>query len=489
MSSSYRQIFKSSALFGGTQVLNILIGIIRTKFLAVLLGPSGVGIAGMYQSSTGVIGTIAGVGVNRAGIRQIAEAFGTGDEEKIALTVKTLRFVSLVSGVLGMLVVFCFCKPLSSITFGNQEYVWGTAVVSLVLFFNGISAGQTALLQGMRRLKDLAICQVAGALFGSVASIAIIYLWGVPAVAWYLVAIAAFNILPSWWYARKVRVVKSRTSTDSMIVEARGLLKMGSAFMVSGLVTTGTVYFSRILVIRELGLDAVGLYTAVITLSSIYVNVILQAMSADYYPRMAAIASDHEQVNRMVNEQTEIGFVLAVPGILVTLTMAPWILEICYSAEFISAANVIQWQIIGIGLCVISWPIGIIMPALGLKRYLVGSEVVAAAVRLVSLVVGMKLWGFEGVGIASLLTYICHILMVFFIAKKSTGFRWSKNSVLIMTSSFTIIGAVFLLIRLLPKFWGMVWGVSITAATTVGCFWVLSKMLNFTFFKFRKADV
>ena len=37
--SSHGQILKSSALIGGSQVLVILVGIVRTKILAVLLGP------------------------------------------------------------------------------------------------------------------------------------------------------------------------------------------------------------------------------------------------------------------------------------------------------------------------------------------------------------------------------------------------------------------------------------------------------------------
>jgi antigen flippase len=487
--SSYRQIFKSSALFGGTQIINILIGIVRTKFLAVLLGPAGVGIAGMYQSTTGLIGTIAGFGTGRAGVRQIAEAHGTGDEVKLALTSKTLRWVSLASGLLGMLVVLVFCKPLSWMTFGNDEYVWGVATVSLVLLFNGISAGQIALLQGMRKLKDLAVCQIAGALFGSIASIAVIRFWGVRAVSWYLVAIAAFNILTSWWYVRKIQIDTSRASTHNMIIEASGLLKIGVAFMVSGLVSAGNIYLARVLVIRELGMDAVGLYSAVITLSSIYVNTVLQAMATDYYPRLTAVANDHFLVNRMVNEQTEMGLLLAIPGILGTLTLAPWVLELFYSSAFTSAANVIQWQLMGVGLCVVSWPLGIIMPAKGMSRFLIISEIVTAAVQIILLVVCMKLWGLEGAGISFLLTYLAHTVIVFFIAKKATGFYWSRKSQMIIGAACIIIVTVFSLIRLLPMFAGTVVGLSITAATSMRCFFVMKEMLGFKIFKSRKDGV
>ena len=45
--SSYRQIFKSTAVIGAAQVANIGIGIVRNKALAVLLAPAGFGLAGI----------------------------------------------------------------------------------------------------------------------------------------------------------------------------------------------------------------------------------------------------------------------------------------------------------------------------------------------------------------------------------------------------------------------------------------------------------
>ena len=53
--SSYRSIFKATSLFGGVQVYQILISVIKSKFVAVLLGPEGMGIQGLYQSAIQLI--------------------------------------------------------------------------------------------------------------------------------------------------------------------------------------------------------------------------------------------------------------------------------------------------------------------------------------------------------------------------------------------------------------------------------------------------
>ncbi|MEG2281843.1 MAG: O-antigen translocase, partial [Rikenellaceae bacterium] len=52
---AYRDIVKATSVFGGVQVFNILIGIVRSKIIAILLGPEGMGISGLLQSATSLI--------------------------------------------------------------------------------------------------------------------------------------------------------------------------------------------------------------------------------------------------------------------------------------------------------------------------------------------------------------------------------------------------------------------------------------------------
>ena len=75
---TYGQILKSSAIIGGSTVLKVGIGIVRTKIMALLLGPAGFGLAGLYMSIITLTQSIAGMGINGSGVRQIAEAAGSG---------------------------------------------------------------------------------------------------------------------------------------------------------------------------------------------------------------------------------------------------------------------------------------------------------------------------------------------------------------------------------------------------------------------------
>ena len=169
--SSYGQILKSTALVGGSSVVNIAMGIVRTKAMAMLLGPAGFGLAGLYLSIANLTQSVAGMGVNSSGVRQIAEAAGSGDEERIARTAAVLRRTSVLLGALGAVVLIVFCRQVSTLTFGTAEHAAAVALLALVVFFNLVSAGQGALIQGLRRIKDLAQMGVLGAIYGTVATI------------------------------------------------------------------------------------------------------------------------------------------------------------------------------------------------------------------------------------------------------------------------------------------------------------------------------
>ena len=60
MGTSYGSIFKSTALFGVVQVLKAVMSVAKNKIAAILIGPEGVGILGIFQSTIRVIQTGAG---------------------------------------------------------------------------------------------------------------------------------------------------------------------------------------------------------------------------------------------------------------------------------------------------------------------------------------------------------------------------------------------------------------------------------------------
>ena len=316
---TYGQILKSSAVIGGSSVVNIGLGIVRTKVMALLLGPAGVGLLGVYSSIADLARTVAGMGINSSGVRQIAEAVGTGDTGRVARTVTTLRRVALLLGLLGALLLVAICLPISQMSFGDNRHAGAIGCLSLVVLLGSVSGGQLALLQGVRRIGDLARASVWGGVFGTLSSILVVCFYAragdagrgiVPS----LVCVAAMGIAVSWWYSRKVQIERVAMKWADISAEVSELLKLGFVFMATGFMALGVGYLVRIIVLRKLGEDAAGFYQSAWTLGGLYVGFILQAMGTDFFPRLTAVAQDNSQCNRMVNEQAEVGLPMAGPA-------------------------------------------------------------------------------------------------------------------------------------------------------------------------------
>ena len=293
---SYGQILKSSALIGGSSVVNVAVSVVRVKAMALLLGPAGVGLIGLYASILDLTHSISGMGINSSGVRQIAEAAGSGETRRIAATATVLRRASMVLGVLGAIPLVVFCRPISVWTFGTPDFAAAVALLSLAQFFKSISDGQAALIQGMRRIADLAWISVWGAVLGTAISLGLIYFFREQAVVPSLVAVAAVTLVVSWIYRRKLHIPAAVLTVPRVRQEAGALLRLGFVFMATAVLTSGAAYAIRIMVRDNIGLEAAGLYQSAWALGGLYVSFILQAMGSDFYPRLTSVAHDQHGV-------------------------------------------------------------------------------------------------------------------------------------------------------------------------------------------------
>jgi antigen flippase len=448
-SSTYGQILKSTALVGGSSAANILIGMVRTKALAMLLGPAGFGFFGLYGSITDVAQSIAGMGVNGSGVRQIADAVASGDPERIARTVVVLRRVSVILGLVAVCVLVASSRQISLLTFGNTRHALAISLLAAAVLFREVAAAQGALVQGMRRIADLAKMGVFSAIFGVLISVPTVYILRDNGVAPSIVGMAAMSILLSWWYSRKIKIHIPAVTYSQFKKETLALMKFGFAFMASSLMMMGSAYLVRLIIVHKLGLHATGLYQSSWTVGGLYIGFVLQAMGADFYPRLTAKASDHAACNRMVNEQARVGMLLGGPGVIATLTFAPVVLTLFYTAEFTSAVGLLRWISLGGILRAINWPLGFIILARGEQALFFWTELAWTTANVGLTWAFVSAFGLDGAGLAFFGSYVLHGLLIYILVRRLTGFRWSRENtklgLLLLGAIVALFGAMYTL--------------------------------------------
>jgi PST family polysaccharide transporter len=464
-------------MIGGSSIVNIGFAIIRNKAMALLLGPSGVGLMGLYGSIIDLTQTLAGLGIPASGVRQIAEATATQDEDRIARTTLMLRRVSIVLGLLGAALLGLLALPVARFTFGDDTHVVAVVLLGVAVGLQVVSAGLMALVQGMRRISHLAQITMLGAFFSTAIAIPMIYFFGEAGIVPAFIAMALASVLTSWWYARQIRIKPVAMSTREVGQEATALLKLGVVFMASAFLTTGAAYAIRLIVLRHEGFEAAGLYQAAWALGGLYAGFILQAMGTDFYPRLTAVANDNQECNRLVNEQAQISILLAGPGLLATLTVAPLVMTVFYSREFVPAVDLLRWICMGMMLRIVAWPMGFIVLAKGDRKVFFWTEVAATAVHVGLAWLLVPQVGLTGAGIAFFGLYVWHSSLIYVIVRRISGFRWSAENLRLGLIFLPAAAIAFAALMLLPFWPATVIGVALTAATGLYSLRLLLKLM------------
>ena len=166
----------------GFRSFKLLIGVIRSKFIAVLLGPAGMGIAGLLTATTGMIAALTNFGLGTSAVKSIASAHGSGDAFQIAKSATIFRRLVWLTGFWGLHITLIFSPWLSQITFGNKDFTWAFIFLSVTLLINQLSTGQSVLLQGTRKISYLAQAGIIGSILGLFTTVPLYYVYGVKGI-------------------------------------------------------------------------------------------------------------------------------------------------------------------------------------------------------------------------------------------------------------------------------------------------------------------
>ncbi len=425
----------------------ILVGIIKTKFVAVLLGPAGMGIMGLYQSTIELVKSVSSFGLEQSAVRDISEANGTGDTQRIGHTVSTVRRLVWATGILGLCLTLFLSPLLSKLTFGNEDYTWGFAILSVTLLIDQLCVGQKVLIQGLRRLKDLAKASAIGATIGLLVSIPLYYWIGVKGIVPTMVMTSLTAMLISWCYSRKIDVEKVSVTIREALDSGQSMMKMGISLSVSGILVTACAYILRWFIRGHGGVEAVGIFTAGYVIMTTYVGMVFKAMGTDFYPRLAAVNKDNEQCKQIINQQGEVAILILAPLVISLLIFMPFIIRIIYSEEFLSATDYVLWAILGMMFKAASWSISFSFIAKAEARLFIINETIINLVLLIFQIAGYYFYGLTGLGIAFMLGNLVYLVQVYLIARTRYSFRFTSSFLSVFSFQFIVVLLSFVIVH------------------------------------------
>ena len=333
---SNRQILKVTSLFGGVQFLNILFSIIRSKLVAVLLGPAGMGTVGLLSNTINLLSSFTNFGLETSAIKSISLANQNEDKAVLETEIGTLQRLAWLTGIFGTIITIVFSSSLSLLVFGTRNFTYPFIWIAVTLLLRQITVGQLTVLQGLRKFAHLAKANLLGSFLGLVFTIPLYYFWGLDAIVPVLLVSSVTSLFCSWYFFKKITFKAVKLSTSEVFANGKGMIKLGFSLSFIGLLTLLTSYILQIIISKRGGVTDVGLFNAGFAIINTYVGMIFTAISVDYFPRLTTVSHNDIEVRNTVVQQAILSVLIITPIIVIFLTFAPFIIKILYSKDFIA---------------------------------------------------------------------------------------------------------------------------------------------------------
>lgn len=446
--TSYGNIFKTTFLFGFVQVFKAVIAIVKNKLVAILIGPEGMGLLGIFNSTIQMIQTGAGLGINQSAVRDVAEAKGSGDHERVSRIIKVTNRVVLFTGLLGCLVTLILSHYLSVWTLGGTAYTLSYCVLAVVVALNIINEGKQALLKGVRHLRALAYASMIGTVVGLVTAIPLYYFFGKDGIVPELLIASTLALLVSQYFVNKIPVEPVALTLKETFKEAQPMIRMGVALMFVTLLQTITTFAVNAFIRSQGGLTDVGYFSAGSNILNAYFGMIITALMTDYYPRIAAVNQDNGKIQDELNKQSMVSVVLCCPLIVLFIALMPLFVNILYSQEFMPTLDYLRFGIFWTVITICSNQVDMILIAKNNSKVFMTISVIVRAVQLVLCIVLYKYWGLVGLGISYGLLGVLHMAIMTTVVSKLYDIHFTKEFiktggiVLMFTIVATVIGSV-----------------------------------------------
>ena len=420
----YGHILKYTGIFGGVQGLNILISLVRNKIVASLLGPSGMGLVSLFNSTVNFVSQATNLGISFSAVRHVSELFDTGDEERIAHFIKVVRAWSLLTALLGMFVCMVAGPLLSNYTFSWGDHTLHFIMLAPAVGLTAICGGETAILKGARQLRPLAMIQLAMVFISLLITVPIYYVFGETGIVPVMVLMALATMLLTLRYSYRLYPLRF-SGSRGILGEGMEMVRLGVAFVLAGVLGSGAEMLVRAYLNVQGDLGTLGLYNAGFMLIVTYAGTVFSAMETDYFPRLSAICHDREQMSLTVNRQIEVSFLMMAPMLVCLIIALPLLIPMLFTREFLPVVAMAQVAVFSMYIKAVSLPISYITLARGDSVSYLFLEAIYDVMLVVLMIVCYDRWGLYGTGVALSLSYFVDILIVYAFTYLRYGYRVS----------------------------------------------------------------
>ena len=476
--NGYKTALKASAIFGGVQLFNILVKLVKSKIIAIFMGATGFGLLSLYITLSELVSSATNLGLQNSSVRDFAIANEDGNQDSLAQKRLAIKRWIIFTCILGALVTFIGAQYFSMLMFNSPNYTNGIRLLSIVVLLMSIYNGQYAYLQGIRQIKVLAKANILGSLISLLLSVPFFIILKEDGIIWSLIITAIVTTIVSSIYCRKFKTPKVNQSFYESFQIGLSTVKLGLAMSIGILSGTIVAFVIKSIIVRCGGIEDVGYYQAGCTINISYLGLVFTAIAKDYFPRLSAM-KDLGKMQQAANQQAEIALLLLAPMIILMIVFIHPIISILFTNDFLVVIPMLQLMLLGSLVKAGSWDLSYVFLAKGNSKLFLFSEL-GVYILIVPLYYFLYInYGLVGLGYAYLFHQIVSFVFVGITVELKYNIHYTRDfwHLFIMFMSMII---VYLIVKPVFLPWALFVDISILLAILVYAYIELSKRISLT---------
>lgn len=441
-SDSYGHVLKYTSLFGGVQVLKIMVDVVRNKLAAMLLHREGMGLNAQYMNSAEVAGSVTNLGLGIASVQRLSELYEENDVHELERHVGVVRTWSLWSSVIGMAV--CLLLGILASSWYFPDAAPAPADIALLCLFVGalpIEEGECSILKGTRQLGRMAGVESSIALATLLLTIPVYYLLGIRGVVLALALVGWAKVALHMTVTLRLFPYRVHPFSPRVLRAGRPLLRRGIPFMLAAVLGSLT---TMALFRYCLNGDSreIGLYKSIFSLMVTYAGMVFVAIGNDFFPRLSSVNHDRPRMNHAINQQIDVSILLITPMLIAMVVAMPWIIRLLYSSEFLPGVAMGQCAALYMFFQAVTKPVAYTSLAKGDSLVFLVMEAVYNAVFIGLMYHAYHHYSLVGAGVALSLAALFDMLMITVTYSRLYGLGIRRSTRRIIAVQGTLLAGV-----------------------------------------------
>tara|TARA_B110000046_G_scaffold65916_1_gene73620 strand:+ start:10964 stop:12232 length:1269 start_codon:yes stop_codon:yes gene_type:complete len=397
-------------------IIRMLAGIISVKFVAYIVGPSGVALIGQLQSFISITNSGANMGMGQGTIKYLSE--DRKDKIKHQKIVSSSFFVTVFCSIIISTVILVFYNTIGNYLFKTNDFDFIIIILALSLSFYAVQQILTQALNGYQEIKKLIVAKIVTSIIGLIFTLLLVYIAGVEGALLALVITQVIGFIVLIYFSLKSSWFKKEMFFSGYDKETlKRLFKYSLMTFVSVILLNVRQIYLRDYVIENLSANAAGHWQAIWKISEIYLTVITFSLSIYYLPKLSSV-NDKQTLKKEIFK----GYKLLLPVVFVLSILMylfrDLIILILFSKEFNPVRDLFLYQLIGDVLKIASWLLSFMMIAKAMTKEFLITEVVSISLFLILSLCFFNNYGILGLTYAYAINYAIYLIMMIVLFRK-----------------------------------------------------------------------